>query len=96
MFNKAYKGPMVQAFITQIVFYLGASCATDRGVLSGACIEASIIFWIVVAVLIWWQPATPSRIVLVLIRWGTIPVVIGLVPLILTMGSEMHGKSLRK
>jgi hypothetical protein len=83
VFSKSYHSPMLHAFITQVILYGIASCALDFGLLRETCFVASVLFWIGVAALIWWNPQKPARFALEFIRWGVIPVFLAVVPLLL-------------
>jgi hypothetical protein len=74
--ERPFDGPVIQAIVTQIIFYVAASIRIrDMGEVAEACNIASIPFWIVVVLRIFRNPKPPSRLTLLFIRWGLILII---------------------
>jgi hypothetical protein len=88
--DRPYQGPVIQAVITQAIFYVAApTCTSDMGASQWGTIIAAIPFWGIVAFLIFRNPV-PSRLTLAVVRWGLIPILLVGVPLLRPIVSPLH------
>jgi hypothetical protein len=88
--RRPFEGPVLQAFLTQVLFYLATSCIDDFGAGGWAAIISGIPFWIVVVFLKIRNPHSPRRFTLLFIRWGLIPIVILSFAFLYPYASSLH------
>jgi hypothetical protein len=74
----SYTWSLTQAVITNAIFFLFADiCVKDMGEIQRAVMIASVPFWLMVYLIIYRNPHTPSIWAMLFIRWGLIPIIIG-------------------
>lgn len=71
-----YDSAIYDALLLQIVLGILSAMILDGGVMAQVCGIALVAFWGGVAVLIWRQPQSPSRVDIGLIRFGYLPLII--------------------
>ena len=79
MDNTPYRWPLIQAAVTQVIFFFASGCMVDRGALTLTCVIVAAPFWIAAFCI---SGILPSRMRLLFVRWGLIPITLAGVALI--------------
>lgn len=88
--------PLVQAIavgaVTQFLLWLLTALLLDGGQLNRQCVVAMIGYWIIAAVPIVRRRKTPTKVDLLFLRWGMVPM-IAVMPLIAIVVYRIIGRS---